>query len=80
MNGQQFTWLQGYISGKPADARAGEAAALAGFLAGCSQQGYKYSPAYYGCLVPYMPVCASSLNEYLTIHCILQMISLAVYT
>ena len=59
MNGQQFTWLQGRISGKPPEARADEAAALAGFLAGCSRQGFKYSPAYYGCLVPYMPVCAS---------------------
>ena len=62
MNGQQFTWLQGLISAKSAEARAAEAAALAGFLAGCSQQGFKYSPAYYGCLVPYMPVCASSSN------------------
>ncbi len=57
MNGQQFTWLQGLVSGKSPEARAEEAAALAGFLAGCSQQGFKYSPAYYGCLVPYMPVC-----------------------
>ena len=57
MNGQQFTWLQGLVSGKSAEARAAEAAALAGFLAGCSQQGFKYGPAYYGCLVPYMPVC-----------------------
>jgi len=63
MNGQQFSWLQGLISRKAAEVRAAEAPAVTCFLAGCSFQGFKYSPAYYGCLVPYMPVSVLPLIE-----------------
>jgi hypothetical protein len=59
MNGQQFTWLQALEAGKPPEVRAAEAPPLAAFLAGGSQQGYKYSPAFYGCLAPYLPVGVS---------------------
>jgi len=63
MNGQQFSWLQGLVSGKAAEGRAAEAPAVTCFLAGCSFQGFRYSPAYYGCLVPYMPVSVLPLIE-----------------
>ena len=62
MNGQQFRWLQAFVLGKPPEVRAAEAAPLADFLAGCSQQGYRYTPAFYGCLAPYLPV-GLSFNE-----------------
>ena len=64
MNGQQFSWLQGLVSGKAAEVRAAEAPAVACFLAGCSFQGFRYSPAYYGCLVPYMPVSVPPLGDF----------------
>ena len=63
MNGQQFTWLQAFVLGKAPEVRAAEAAPLADFLAGCSQQGYKYMPAFYGCLAPYLPVGLSSTSQ-----------------
>lgn len=56
LNGQQLTWLQAVIAGKAPEARAAEAAALACFLAGCSPQGFRYAPAFYGCLAAHMPV------------------------
>lgn len=62
MSGQQFTWLQAFVLGKAPEVRAAEAAPLANFLAGCSQQGYRYMPAFYGCLAPYLPV-GLSFNE-----------------
>ena len=63
MNGQQFSWLQGLVSGKAAEVRAAEAPAVTCFLAGCSHQGFRYSPAFYGCLVPYMPVSVLRLKN-----------------
>ncbi len=56
LNGQQLTWLQALVAGMAPEARAAEAAALACFLAGCSPQGFRYTPAFYGCLAAHMPV------------------------
>ena len=56
LNGQQLTWLQALVAGKAPEARAAEAAALACFLAGCSPQGFRYPPAFYGCLAAHMLV------------------------
>ena len=56
LNGQQLTWLQALVAGKAPEARAAEATELACFLAGCSPQGFRCTPAYYGCLAAHMPV------------------------
>lgn len=57
MTGQQFTWLQGHLAGMSSpEARRGNAPALTCFLTGASEQGFKYSADYYGCLIAFKPV------------------------
>lgn len=73
MTGQQFAWLQAFVAGKPAELRQSEAAAVACFLAGCSQQGFKYSPAFYGCLIAHMqvrPLHSHCSPWYIMCHCV----------
>ncbi|EIE22924.1 hypothetical protein COCSUDRAFT_64043 [Coccomyxa subellipsoidea C-169] len=53
MTGQQYAWLQGHLGAMSAEARRGSALMMASFLTGCSEQGFKYSSDFYGCLVPY---------------------------
>ena len=56
MTGQQYAWLQGHLGALSAEARRASAPMMASFLTGCSEQGFKYSPDFYGCLVPYKEV------------------------
>lgn len=56
MTGQQFAWLQGHLGAMSAETRRASAPMLASFLAGCSEQGFKYSTEFYGCLVPFKEV------------------------
>ena len=61
---QHFAWLQQLLAaliqqlGAPeaAEARRHAAPGLAALLAGASEAGYKYSPEYYACLTPFLPV------------------------
>ena len=56
MTGQQYAWMQGHLGALSAEARRVSAPMMASFLTGCSEQGFKYSPDFYGCLVPYKEV------------------------
>lgn len=56
MTGQQYAWLQGHLGTLSAEARRASAPMMASFLTGCSEQGFRYSPDFYGCLVPYKEV------------------------
>lgn len=46
----------GFSIAQAAEARRELAPGLACFLAGSSEQGYKYSPEFYGSLLPFQPV------------------------
>jgi hypothetical protein len=75
MTGQQLAWLQGHVAALNSDARRETAPALACFLTGASEQGFRYSVDFYGCLLSHKPVRhikdshLASQDSHATSHC-----------